>query len=181
MQSMSEYSHRFVLPALHPGAVCIDATLGRGRDSQFFLDQNAARVIAYEIQQAPFEAACTRIQNRRFFPRLASHTHMKMDWPDLIGKVDAILFNFGYDPAAPDTLTTHMESSLEAIAQAIDLLRIKGRMGLVFYPHAQGQKEKEAAMAYLAGVPGIDVLEIRHPFKINAPSLVCVEKIHVEN
>ena len=40
MKSMVELSHDFLLPTLHSQAICIDATLGKGKDAQFFLDHS---------------------------------------------------------------------------------------------------------------------------------------------
>lgn len=174
---MTELSHSFLAPALHRQAVCVDATLGRGKDARFFLDQGVRQVIAYEIQQETFQAACASIQDSRFSPRLKSHDEMEQDLRDLTGKVDAVVFNFGYDPLCPGGLTTTVSSSVSAIVQAARLLRVRGRMALVFYPHEQGRKEKQQAMKQLEDMDGLQVLEISHPFCDRSPSLVCVEKM----
>ena len=51
MRSAVEMSHLFLRDALHPQALCVDATLGHGKDAQFFLEQGCSQVIAFEIQE----------------------------------------------------------------------------------------------------------------------------------
>ena len=51
MKSMVELSHDFLLPTLHSQAICIDATLGKGKDAQFFLDHSVKKVYGFEIQK----------------------------------------------------------------------------------------------------------------------------------
>ena len=41
MKSMVELSHAFLQDILHPQALVIDATLGQGKDTLFFLQQHA--------------------------------------------------------------------------------------------------------------------------------------------
>ena len=55
MKSVVEISHDFLKPALHKQAVCLDATMGNGKDTRFFLNQGVRKVIAFEIQQDIFE------------------------------------------------------------------------------------------------------------------------------
>ena len=40
MKSMVDLSHEFLKPVLHKQAICVDATLGQGKDTDFFLSQN---------------------------------------------------------------------------------------------------------------------------------------------
>lgn len=175
MESMSELSHRFVKEALHRQAICIDATLGHGHDAAFFLSQGVRRVIAYEIQP---ELACKTGQalaDSRLEVRTCSHASMERD---LQGQaVDAVVFNFGYDPKNPSGIHTRTESSFPAVLAALNLLRPKGRMALVFYSHPEGRKEQIRIRQLLARREDIDCQEVRHPFKPAAPVLYCIEKI----
>ncbi|WP_288001727.1 hypothetical protein [Holdemanella sp.] len=36
MKSMVDLSHEFLKPVLHKQAICVDATLGQGKDTDFF-------------------------------------------------------------------------------------------------------------------------------------------------
>lgn len=178
MKSMSELSHQFLKPALHKQAVCIDGTLGYGRDAGFFLEQGAKRVYAYEIQPNVLTAALDNLPDLRLHVLAKSHGQMGLDLGFLQEKVDAVIFNFGYDPHTLEGIATTTDSSLAAIQAAAALLRIKGRMALVFYPHPQGVQEKEAIFKWLEMQPYLETTYVCHPFKQNSPSLLCVEKRH---
>ena len=45
MKSMVDLSHEFLKPVLHKQAICVDATLGQGKDTDFFLSQNVHKVV----------------------------------------------------------------------------------------------------------------------------------------
>lgn len=42
MKSMVDLSHEFLKPVLHKQAICVDATLGQGKDTDFFLSAKCA-------------------------------------------------------------------------------------------------------------------------------------------
>ncbi len=175
MKSMSDLAHQFLKPAIHAQAVCIDATLGRGRDSRFFLENNAGTVFAYEIQPELAELCRKQIDSPKFSVRLKRHEQMAEDFQE--GEyVDAVVFNFGYDPHTLSGVHTHCRTSLAAVMAATDLLRARGRMALVFYPHEEGRKEREAITEALLQRTDIDLLESARIDKPESPVLLCVEK-----
>ena len=45
MKSIVDQSHDFLKDALHKGAICIDATLGWGKDTNFFLKNKVNLVL----------------------------------------------------------------------------------------------------------------------------------------
>lgn len=176
---MSELSHDFLEPVLHPQAICIDGTLGYGRDSRFFLDHKARQVFAYEIQPGLLENAVKEIDDPRLHAWGKSHDQMGEDLKSLKGRVDAVVFNFGYDPHTLEGVATRSSSSLKTVQSAIELLRIKGRIALVFYPHPDGVQEQETIFQWLKSQDGLETTYISHPFKSNSPSLLCIEKRHI--
>ncbi len=177
MESITTLSHAFLKPVLHSQALCLDATLGYGHDAGFFLDQNVHQVFAYELQKALGQETKKRLDSSRLCLFEKNHKTIHDDLAFLQGKLDAAIFNFGYDPKTKE-MPTQVNSSLKAVQATLALLRQKGRLALVFYPHPQGQEEKETILEWLKQNPEVDVLCITHPFKPNAPCLVCVEKIH---
>lgn len=182
MYSMSELAHKFLEPVLHHQAICIDATLGYGRDSRFFLEGNARRVFAYEIQEELYKDTTRMLQSlnpdyeSRLHTFLKDHSLMDQDLDLYQGRIDAVIFNFGYDPHTLCGICTRPQTSVRAVSIGADLLKARGRMALVFYPHPAGKEEKKAVMEMLKARSDLELLEIRHPFKDNAPSLTCVEK-----
>lgn len=174
MESMTELAHRFVLPALHKQAVCLDGTLGHGHDAAFFLAHQARQVFAYEIQPQLAARTQARLDDPRLHVFLHSHARLEEDLQET--SLDAALFNFGYDPKNPSGIHTRTDSSLAAVLAAFALLRPKGRMALVFYSHEEGLLEQEAIVHSLAGRQDMECLQVVHPFKPNAPVLLCIEK-----
>lgn len=175
MNSMVEMSHQFLESVLHPQALCIDATLGQGKDTRFFLSHPVRKVHAFEIQDDLCRQALAAFDQSAFHLHPCSHACMKEELSHLEHQIDAVIFNFGWDPKRPGSIMTKPETSAAAVVQACSLLRHKGRMALVFYPHPQGAQEKEAVMQKLAELDGFEVLHLEMPFR-NAPSLVFVEK-----
>ena len=119
MKSMVDLSHEFIRPVLHKQAICVDATLGQGKDTDFFLSQNVHKVYGFEIQRDVFESTKKRLGNQRTCFYNVGHEHME---EYIHEEVDAILFNFGYFPKGDPKITTQSSSSVSAVRQALNLL-----------------------------------------------------------
>ena len=146
MKSMVDVSHEFLKPVLHKQAICVDATLGQGKDTDFFLSQNVHKVYGFEIQRDVFESTKERLDDQRTCFYNVGHEHME---EYIHEEVDAIIFNFGYFPQGNHDITTHASSSVSAVRQALKLLKVKGRMALVMYPHESGQEEAKCMEEFL--------------------------------
>ena len=149
MKSMVDLSHEFIRPVLHKQAICVDATLGQGKDTDFFLSQNVRIVYGFEIQRDVFESTKERLDDQRTCFYNVGHEHME---EYIHEEVDAILFNFGYFPKGDPKITTQSSSSVSAVRQALNLLKVKGRMALVMYPHESGQEEAKCMEQFLKGL-----------------------------
>lgn len=182
MKSMTEIAHDFLRPVVKRGAKCLDATLGQGHDTAFFLQEGASRVAALDIQENLVSQAAERYADRRL--QAFCHSHALMDqlpfYEEWKGNTDAVIFNFGWDPGLGGGLTTRAESSLQAVLLALALLRPKGRMVLAFYPHEEGQREKRIILDALSGLEakrsqGLSMMKVeRMPER--GPSLLLIEK-----
>ena len=66
---ITEFCHHFLEQHVHPGDFCIDATAGKGNDTEFLcqLTGSRGRVLAFDIQQAAVDAT-----NERLFDFLTS-------------------------------------------------------------------------------------------------------------
>lgn len=175
MKSIVECAHDFLEDVLHPQAVCIDATLGRGNDTRFFLSHGVQAVYAFEIQTDLCRQARDAIPDPALHIMQTGHEHMEEVLPFAPENVDAIVFNFGWDPRRPDTLCTCHETSLEAVRQACRLLRPRGRMALVLYPHAEGRREEETIAEYFSRQSDFEVMAVSMPYK-ESPKALLVEK-----
>lgn len=114
MKSMVDLSHEFLKPVLHKQAICVDATLGQGKDTDFFLSQNVHKVYGFEIQRDVFESTKERLDDQRTCFYNVGHEHME---EYIYEEVDAIIFNFGYFPQGDHDITTQSSSSVSAVRQ----------------------------------------------------------------
>lgn len=178
MKSMVDLAHAFIRPVLHTQAIGIDATLGRGHDARFLLAHRAAKVYAFEIQEDIARMTAEKLKDSRLEIFVESHDQMETRLKDLQEQVDAIFFNFGYCPGCTSGRETQPASSLAAVKQALGLLRIKGRMALVFYPHENWQQELNQITAYLKTLdPHVIAIQKIEQFNAcQAPLLFCLEK-----
>ena len=170
---MVDLSHEFLKPVLHKQAICVDATLGQGKDTDFFLSQNVRRIYGFEIQKDVFESTKKRLGNQRTCFFHVGHEYMQ----DYIHEeVDAILFNFGYFPKGDLKITTQSSSSVSAVKQALSLLKVKGRMALVMYPHESGVKEAKCIEELLKVQENIQVQKVQNLLVEHCPYLLLIEK-----
>lgn len=175
MKSMVDLSHEFLLPVLHQGAICVDATLGHGKDAQFFLDQKVLKVYGFEVQEEVYNETNQFIQNKRFHSYLLGHE--KMD--EVIKEsIDCAIFNFGYCPGKDESIHTNTETSLCAVKKALQLLKKKGRMALVLYPHEEGKKEADCIEEYLSGLDfsQYSIMKVKLMNQNQSPYLIGIEK-----
>lgn len=177
MKSAVEISHAFLKPALHKQAVCLDATMGNGKDTRFFLNQGVRKVVAFEIQPNVFQKTVNEIKDTRLEAYCLSHIFIKDKINTLL---DAAIFNFGYCPGSDSGITTQADSSLDAVKQALDCLKIKGRMVLVMYSHEEGIKEAEWISSYLSGLDSFfySVWMLKPMNAHNSPWIIAIEKNH---
>ena len=173
MKSMVDLSHEFIRPVLHKQAICVDATLGQGKDTDFFLSQNVRIVYGFEIQKDVFESTKERLDDQRTCFYNVGHEHME---EYIHEEVDAILFNFGYFPKGDPKITTQSSSSVSAVRQALNLLKVKGRMALVMYPHESGQEEAKCMEQFLKTQTTIQVQKVQNLLVDHCPYLLLIEK-----
>lgn len=151
---ITEYCHHFLEQHIKPGDFCIDATAGKGCDTEFLcsLTGHSGRVLAFDIQQAAVDATNERLFRAGFSDIgtaiLESHANMHLYAKE--GSVDCIMFNFGYLPGGDHSLCTHADTSIQAIEQGLSLLKKQGMMSLCIYSGGDtGFEERNAILSYL--------------------------------
>ena len=147
--------HAFLRVHVQPGALCIDATAGRGRDTALLcrLGGVKGRVIAFDIQQSALDqtAALLAAEGLRAELHLESHEHIA-DYA-AAGSVDCIVFNFGRLPGGDPAIMTRADSSVAAVRAALTLLKSGGVMALaIYYGGANGYEERDALLDCLRGL-----------------------------
>ena len=96
-------------------------------------------------------------------------------------EVSAVLFNLGYLPGQDKLITTEVGTTLQAIEQALTLLKESGVLIVVVYPgHEQGRVEQEALDQWIKQVNTRLYRSLRYQFENTATPasyVLAVEKL----
>jgi len=146
--------HERVSQVVCAGDVVVDATIGNGYDTLFLAQcvGVGGLVIGLDIQAVALESTRKRLSNAgvessRFQLHQKNHSQMG----DVVNdEVSAIIFNLGYLPGADKSLITKMETTMEALSQAVSLLRPGGILSVMCYPgHLGGEVESVAVVQWM--------------------------------
>lgn len=147
--------HSFLRQHVRPGAFCIDATAGRGRDTALLcrLAGPEGHVLAFDIQQCALDQTAALLASEKLTAELHLDSHAHMGSYAAAGSADCIVFNFGRLPGGDPRIMTRADSSVAAVAAALELLKPGGVMALaIYYGGANGYSERDALLAFLRGV-----------------------------
>lgn len=146
-----QFAHHFIASHVRPGAFCIDATAGRGRDTVLLcgLSAPAGRVLAMDIQPAAVAETAARVAEAGYgaMAEVVCASHDRMAEFAAPASVDCIVFNFGWLPGGDHRCFTRAETSIPAIRTSLSLLRPDGLMSLCIYSGgANGYAERDAIL-----------------------------------
>lgn len=143
-QSHIDLAHSYWERLVLPNNTIIDATCGNGHDTLFLASLNPGTLYACDIQEKAISTTKEKLgehhQNVKFV--LGCHS----SFPEKIeeGSVKLIVYNLGYLPGGDKAFTTELESTLESIKSARDLIAPGGAISITCYPgHPEGAKEEE--------------------------------------
>jgi len=145
--------HDFLRANVRPGARCIDATAGKGRDTLLLcrLAGETGAVTAMDIQPEAVAMTKALLAQEGVRAEVVQDDHRNMARYAAPGSVDCIVFNFGRLPGGDRAIMTRAESSVAAIEAGLDLLRPGGVMAIaLYYGGANGTSERDAVLDCLA-------------------------------
>ena len=147
-------AHRFLEEQVRPGAFCIDATAGRGRDTAFLcsLAGPQGKVLAFDIQQEAADSTRALLEEKGFssMAQVILDSHSNMEQYAQAESVDAVVFNFGWLPGGDHRIFTTPQTSIPAIQAALRLLKPGGVCCLcIYYGGASGYGERDALLPFL--------------------------------
>ncbi len=143
-----------ITPHIQPGGTVVDFTMGNGHDTLWLSRQvgEQGKVCAFDIQQQALDSTAARLAEHGASNVTLikdSHSNVKAYVKE---PICAGLFNLGYLPGGDRSITTMRETTLPAIAAAIDLLDAGGGLLIAVYPgHAEGTAEGIEIAKLLAG------------------------------
>lgn len=150
-----QWSHVMLGPRLRAGDVVVDATAGNGHDSLFLARAVLPRghVFVFDLQSAAIESTRLRLADHGYGedPGLAlihaGHEEMSARIPqEFHGKIKAIMFNLGFLPGGDKAVITRTDTTMMALAQALELLAEDGVLTVVIYPGHEGGHQEGAAI-----------------------------------
>lgn len=149
--------HKFLTRYVNPGAFCIDATAGKGRDTALLcrLAGPAGRVLAFDIQEEAVSQTRALLEAGGLHADVILDSHANMERYADAGTVDCVVFNFGRLPGGDPHIFTQADSSVAAIGAGLRLLRPGGVMAIaLYYGKENGYGEKAAVLEYLKTLDG---------------------------
>ena len=144
--------HEFLHRHVKPGAFCIDATAGKGRDTVLLcrLASDTGRVLAFDIQEDAVRQTRALLEQEQLHAEVLLDSHVNMPCYAAPGTVDCIVFNFGRLPGGDPHIFTQAESSVAALEAALGLLRPGGVIAIaLYYGKENGYEERDAILAHL--------------------------------
>lgn len=170
LPSSVRWAQLILADRLRPGDVVVDATMGNGHDT-LFLSQCVSpggHVHAFDVQAAALDETRKRVPAETSTLYLAGHETMREKLPaELHGHLAAIMFNLGYLPGSDKTCITRTETTLAALAQAIELLKPGGILTLAVYPGHEGGAEENREIAKWAAELDSRRFEVQHLRPVN--------------
>lgn len=143
--------------AVQPGDTVVDATMGNGHDTLFLcrLTGPEGQVFAFDVQAQAVENTRKRLEDEGVLDRARlfclGHEHMAEHVREGIA---AAVFNLGWLPGGDHSVTTHWETTRQAVESAMALLKPMGVLVICAYPgHAEGDRERAALTALLGALP----------------------------
>lgn len=154
---ITQWCHTIIMSCAKRGGVYIDATMGKGHDTEFLcrLAGETGSVLAFDIQKEAILFTEERLKKQGILNRasliLDGHEHMEKYADE--ETVDVICFNFGYLPGGNHRIATKAATSLEAIEKGLKLLKPGGMMSLCIYSGGDtGFEEKKEILEYLKDI-----------------------------
>ena len=128
------------------GSVAVDMTVGNGCDT-VYLSEHCGKVYGFDIQEEAISKTKEKLSKDNVKLICDSHENVKKYVKE---EVDLLVFNLGYLPHGNENITTHKESTLKAIRESLDILKVNGLLSIVIYwGHEEGKKEREGIKEFV--------------------------------
>lgn len=144
--------HEVLARHVQPGAFCIDATAGKGRDTALLcrLAGPEGTVLSFDIQSDAVRQTRELLTQEGLSARVYQESHVNMGNFAKENSVDAIVFNFGRLPGGDPHIFTHAETSIAAINAGLALLKPGGLMAIaLYYGKENGYAERDAILTHV--------------------------------
>lgn len=184
LQRVLQYAKHLLSQVVSEGDIAVDATAGNGHDTLFLAELvgDTGHVYSFDIQQQ----AVDNTKNRLIEHDLLHRTTVVLDGHENLKKyinqsISGAIFNLGYLPGANHEIITKGYTTISAIQQLLNLLKVGGLIVLVvYYGHEGGVNERDELLNYVKQLPQKYVHVAKYEFlnqQNNPPFLIAIEKI----
>lgn len=164
-------------------SIVIDATCGNGNDTLYLAEKTTQGfVYGFDIQKQAIENTQQKVKDFNNVSLIQDgHENVRQYILEKhIGLIDCAIFNLGYLPKGDKSIVTKPESTIKAIEEIFDLMRVEGIIILVIYHgHDEGKLERDALLKYLQDLNQQKAHVLQYQFinqKNNAPFICAIEK-----
>lgn len=168
-----------------PEGIYLDATLGKGNDTLFILNQPHfnGHIYSFDIQEQAIKISQEKIKAHphRESVTIIQDGHQNLNQYVQDPSIHGAIFNLGYLPGGDHSITTLPQSTLEALDKIQARLVVGGQIFIMVYSgHLQGQEEKNSLFDYLSTWPQEYFQVLHYGFinqRNNPPLLLIIERI----
>ncbi len=152
------------------GGVAVDFTMGNGHDTAFLSHAVGAegKVYAFDIQPEALESTRLTLEKNGCPDNVTLILDSHSNAPDYITEpINIGMFNLGFMPGGDKSRTTMRETTMPAVASAVEMLASGGALTVAVYPgHQEGECEGR---------------ELREYFKTLDRRKICCTEIRIVN
>lgn len=184
LQRVLQYAQQLLKETIVEGDTVVDATAGNGHDTLFLaqLVGDDGQVYAFDVQKSAVDATLLRLLDHALEHRvLVLHTGHENVAKHVQKPVAAAIFNLGYLPGSNHNIVTKPTTTIQAIKDLLELLKIGGLIILVIYHgHPGGKEERDAVINYVSTLPQKYVHVLKYEFlnqQNDPPFMIALEKM----
>lgn len=184
LQRVLQYAKELLSQAIEEGEIAVDATAGNGHDTLFLTELvgEKGHVYSFDIQQEAVHSTIEHLTKHGVSKRatviLDGHEHISKY---INQEIAGAIFNLGYLPGANHEVVTKGNTTIQAIEQLLNLLKIGGIIVLVVYHgHEGGKEERDTVLNFVRSLPQKYVHVLRYEFinqKNDPPFIIALEKM----
>jgi 16S rRNA G1207 methylase RsmC len=182
MKTILDFTKDLMLMHFQDKNTLVDFTMGNGHDTLFLHQQFPnAQIVAFDIQEEALNNTKSLLQEHggdttNIALILDSHSNVDQY---IQGEIDGGIFNLGYLPSCNKQVTTVVETTLEAIEKAVNLLKVGGLLIIVVYQgHKNGAIESKSVFNYCVSLDNRKFTVLHYNFinKKNPPYILAIQK-----
>lgn len=188
-QSHLDLAHIYWKQLVQRGDCVIDATCGNGQDTlllaQLCLGNDEGSVYAIDILPRAIELTqkhlCQSLDpNKVIRIKFVKGCHSKFPSEIAAESVKLVVYNLGYLPGGGDKKqTTQVETTLESLRNAMELIQPGGAISLTLYPgHPEGEREEDNILLFAKELDPLKWNCCHHHWlnRRKSPSLLLLQK-----